>query len=132
MKVFLDTNVWVSSIASPGLCDDLLKQLFSRHEVLGSDLVWRELEAVLAGKLGFSPQEIRAARAVYSDATQLADVLEPRKDNDARLVTAAAAGGADLFATGDKRVIEWSTSGSMRIVSPRDAWIILFEPQLNR
>jgi hypothetical protein len=34
--------------------------------------------------------------------------------------------------SGDKRVLEWGTSGSMRIVSPREAWIILFEPQLNR
>jgi|PersoiStandDraft_1058852.scaffolds.fasta_scaffold58427_1 putative PIN family toxin of toxin-antitoxin system len=132
MRVFLDTNIWVSAIASPGLCDELLKQLFRSHEVLGSELVWSELASVLAHKLGFSPQEIDAARAMYSEAIQLADVAKPRKDSDARLVAAAAAGGADLFATGDKRVLEWGTSGSMRIVSPRDAWIILFEPQLNR
>lgn len=132
MRVFVDTNVWVSAIASPGLCDDLLKQLFGSHEVLGSELVWRELESVLVRKLGFSPQEIAAARAMFNESGLLADVPEPRKDSDARLVTAAAAGGAHLFVTGDKRVIEWSTSGSMRIVSPRDAWIILFEPQLNR
>ncbi len=37
----------------------------------------------------------------------------------------------ELFVTGDKRVLEWAASGSMRIVSPRQAWIILFEPQLN-
>jgi len=132
MRVFVDTNVWVSAIASPGLCDGLLKRLFAGHEVLGSELVWRELASVLARKLRFSQQEIALAREMFSEAIQLADVVEPRKDSDARLVAAAVAGGADLFATGDKRVLEWGKSGSMRIVSPRDAWIILFEPQLNR
>ena len=44
---------------------------------------------------------------------------------------AAVAAGAELFVTGDKRVLEWAASGTMRIVSPRQAWIILFEPQLN-
>lgn len=132
MRVFVDTNVWVSAMASPGLCDELLKQLFASHEVLGSELVWRELAMVLVRKLEFSPREIDAARAMFSEATQLADVSVPRKDSDARLVAAAVAGGADLFATGDRRVLGWRASGSMRIVSPREAWIILFEPQLNR
>lgn len=131
MKVFLDTNVWVSAIATPGLCDDLLKQLVGSHEVLGSDLVWAEIEAVLIGKLGFSAQEIRLVRAMYGDAVRLDDVPEPRKDNDARLVAAAAAGGAELFVTGDRRVREWGKSGAMGIVSPREAWIILFEPHLK-
>jgi hypothetical protein len=44
---------------------------------------------------------------------------------------AAVAAGAELFVTGDKRVLEWIASGSMRIASPRQAWIMLFEPQLN-
>ena len=132
MKVFVDTNVWVSAIAAPGLCDELLKELFANHEVLGSELVWSELETVLAGKLKFSLQEIVAALAMYSGTLHLEDVSEPSTDNDARLVVAAAAGGAELFTTGDKRVLERGASGSMRIVSPRDAWIILFQPQLNR
>lgn len=132
MRVFVDTNVWVSAIASPGLCEELLKQLFSSHEVLSSELVQRELESVLVRKLRFSRQEINAALGMFGETSLLADVSAPRNDSDARLVTAAAAGGAHLFVTGDKRVLEWGASGSMRIVSPRDAWIILFEPQLNR
>ena len=110
MRVFVDTNVWVSAIASTGLCDELLKQLFVSHEVLGSELVWTELAEVLARKLGFSQQELAVASAMYSGTIQLADVSEPSKDSDARLV--AAAGGADLFATGDKRVLEWGASGA--------------------
>jgi predicted nucleic acid-binding protein len=58
-------------------------------------------------------------------------VPDPADDNDARLVAAAVTAGADLFVSGDKRVLEWGASGSLRIASPRQAWIILFEPQLN-
>lgn len=59
-----------------------------------------------------------------------ADASEPANDNDRRLVTAAAAAGADLFVTGDKRVLGWKAlqraGGMMQIVSPREAWGILF------
>ena len=46
--------------------------------------------------------------------------------DDARLVTAALQGGAALFVTGDARVLGWSPKDAMRIVSPRDAWGLLF------
>lgn len=132
MRIFVDTNIWVSAIATPGLCDELLKQLFRSHEVLASELVWREFETVLVRKLRFTPQEVAAARAMFGEGVLLADVPVSRGDNDTRLVAAASAGKADLFVTGDKRVLEWDASGSMRIVSPRDAWIRLFEPHLHR
>lgn len=132
MRIFVDTNIWVSAIATPGLCDELLKQLFRNHEVLASELVWRELETVLVRKLRFAPQEVAVARAMFDEGILLADVPVSRGDNDTRLVAAASAGMADLFVTGDKRVLEWNASGSMRIVSPRDAWIRLFEPHLHR
>ena len=93
MRVFVDTTVWVSAIACPGLCDELLKQLFRNHEVLGSELVWTEVAAVLARKLGFAQHEIDAALAMYSETIQVADVSAPRKDSDVRLVAAAANGG---------------------------------------
>ena len=56
---------------------------------------------------------------------------DPASDNDSRLVAAAVAAGAELFVAGDKWVREWAASGPLRIVSPRQAWIMLFEPQLN-
>jgi predicted nucleic acid-binding protein len=51
-------------------------------------------------------------------------------DNDRRLIAAAAAAAADLFVTGDKRVLGWRAvkraHGVMQIVSPRTAWAVLF------
>jgi len=54
------------------------------------------------------------------------DVAEPADDNDARLVKAALAAGADVFVTGDRRVLGWGAQGAMRILSTRDAWMLLF------
>lgn len=59
------------------------------------------------------------------------DVAEPADDNDARLVAAAVTTGADIFVTGNKRVLGWKQSGTLRIVTPREAWIILFAPHLQ-
>ena len=99
-----------------------------RDWLLTSPLVRQEAHQVLAGKF---PRR-RDAPALFdvsrSEALCVADVPDPADDNDARLVAAAASAGAELFVTGDRRVLEWIASGSMRIASPRQAWIILFGP----
>jgi predicted nucleic acid-binding protein len=132
VKIFLDTNVWVSALMAPGICEDLLFAVCRQGIAMSSPLVWEELVVVLQRRVKASEYAVKVARLLWLDTIRIADTPGPAHDPDARLAAAAAAAGADLFVTGDKRVIEWGMSGSMRIVSPRDAWIILFEPQLNR
>ena len=132
MKIFLDTNVWVSALMAPGICEDLLFDSCKQGIAISSPLVWQELAEVLQRKVKAPEPVVAAARILWSDTIRVAEPSDPADDADARLVAAAATAGADLFVTGDKRVIEWGASGSMRIVSPRAAWIILFEPRLNR
>lgn len=131
MRVFLDTNIWVSALAAPGLCEALLKALFESHAVLSSELVWAELAEVLVRKLHFTDEELNRTRALFEDIVLVPDVAEPADNNDARLVAAASAAGAELFVTGDRRVLGWDASGKMRIVTPRAAWIMLFAPHLQ-
>ncbi|MDP2810714.1 MAG: hypothetical protein Q8O34_11250, partial [Rhodocyclaceae bacterium] len=106
----------------------------SRSEVVRDSLrAYRLREALRHGQAQLGPAARAAGWLTEDDILQdvSADVPDPADDNDARLVAAAVTAGADLFVTGDKRVLEWIASGSMRIASPRQAWIILFEPQLN-
>jgi len=131
MKVFLDTNVWLSATIFPGLCESLVMECAERDWLLTSPLVRQEAHAVLTRKFPLRPDAPALFDASWSEAHCIADVPDPADDNDARLVAAAATAGAGLFVTGDGRVLEWIASGSMRIVTPRQAWIILFEPQLN-
>jgi putative PIN family toxin of toxin-antitoxin system len=131
MKVFLDTNVWLSAAIFPGLCESLVMACAERDWLFTSPLVQQEAHQVLARKFPLQTDASALFDISWSEAQCIADVPDPVDDNDARLVAAAVAAGAELFVTGDKRVLEWAASGTMRIVSPRQAWIILFEPQLN-
>lgn len=123
MKVFLDTNVWLSAVVFPGLCAELLVQLLTDgHEVLTSDLVRAETHGVLQRKFARHATAIERFDALWACARTVPDVAEPADDADARLVAAAAAADAVLFVTGDQRVLGWDPRGAMRIVTPREAW----------
>lgn len=129
MKVFLDTNVWMSATIFSGLCEELVLQSAERGELLSSALVQFEAHEVFKRKFPHVPQACTLFDASWRVAQLIADVAEPANDNDRRLVTAASMAGADLFVTGDKRVLGWkhvqSTTSTLRIVSPREAWGIL-------
>jgi len=131
MKVFLDTNVWLSATIFSGLCEALVTECADRDWLVTSALVRDEAHDVLARKFPQLPNAPSLFDASWSEAPLVADIAEPASDNDARLVAAAVAAGANLFVTGDKRVLGWQQSGALRIVTPREAWITLFAPHLN-
>jgi predicted nucleic acid-binding protein len=60
--------------------------------------------------------------SLWACAEVVPDVAEPAHDADARLVASARSAGAELFVTGDQRVLGWDTSAGMRLLSPRQAW----------
>lgn len=127
MKVFFDTNVLLSATVFPGLCEELVAQCADRLAVLTSALVRDEAHAVLARKFPHMADAPEVFDTAWRAAVCIDDVPEPADDNDARLVAAALAAGADLFVTGDGRVLAWKSAGALRIVSPREAWVILFQ-----
>jgi predicted nucleic acid-binding protein len=131
MKVFLDTNVWLSATIFSGLCEALVTECADRDWLVPSALVRDEAHDVLARKFPHLPNAPSLFDASWSEAPLVADIADPASDNDARLVAAAVAAGADLFVTSDKRVLGWQQSGTLRIVAPREAWITLFAPHLN-
>lgn len=122
MKVFLDTNVWVAAFAARGLCDALLDECLTGHEVLTSVLVWDELRDVMTRKLDPTPKAWKEIEALWKTAIPVADVPPGFGDNDARLVEAARAAGAEAFVTGDRALLDLRAAGEMPIVSPREAY----------
>ncbi|TAM12372.1 MAG: putative toxin-antitoxin system toxin component, PIN family [Nevskiaceae bacterium] len=126
MKVFPDTNIWVSGLVFPGLCAELLAYLFeSEHQLQTSQLVRTEIETVLARKFARRDRAVSNLAWLWSQAACIADVPTPVDDADRRLVAAAAQGGAHLFVTGDRRVLGWQTCGEMKIVTARQGWLLL-------
>lgn len=126
MKVFLDTNVWLSATVFAGLCEAILIECHQRDWLLTTKLVQSEAHEVLGRKFPHLPQSLALFDAIWSEATCVQDLDEPADDNDGRLVRAASLAGAEVFVTGDKRVLSWGREGTMQILSPRDAWMQLF------
>ncbi len=126
MKVFLDTNVWLSATVFAGLCEAILTESAQRAWLVTTRLVQQEAHEVLGRKFAHLPQAQVLFDAVWVEAACVPDVDEPADDNDARLVQAALNAGAAVFVTGDRRVLGWGARGSMQILSPRDAWMQLF------
>jgi predicted nucleic acid-binding protein len=126
VKVFLDTNVWLSATVFAGLCEAILIECHQRDWLLTTKLVQSEAHEVLGRKFPHLPQSLALFDAIWSEATCVQDLDEPADDNDGRLVRAASLAGAEVFVTGDKRVLSWGREGTMQILSPRDAWMQLF------
>lgn len=121
MKVFLDTNVWLSATVFAGLCAEILTESAQRNWLLTTRLVQAEAHEVLCCKFLYLPQSMALFDSIWSEAACVSDVEEPVDDNDVRLVRAAQEAITLVFVTGDPRVLGWSAQGDMQILSPRDA-----------
>ena len=129
MRVFLDTNVLASALATRGLCTDLFELVLQGHELLVSEPVLRELERVLPGKLGLSMSvtdgftSLLRAEALLTTAEHPFPTL-PDPDDEA-IIASALAGKADVFVTGDKALLELQRIEKLPVMSPRQFWALL-------
>jgi len=130
MRVFLDTNVLVSAVATRGLCADLLREILVSHQLVVSVPLIAELRHILHTKIGV-PQEIISdfeallmQDCILSEETTLTHV-DIRDKADILLLSTALNGNAQLFVTGDKELLGLEKIESMGIVSPRGFWEIL-------
>ncbi len=127
MKVFLDTNVLASAIATRGLCSELLESVIHDHELLTCQPVLRELEGVLIEKLRL-PEAVVAGFLALLKAE--GTIVESRKNpsirikdsDDIPILACAIAGKADVFVTGDKELLELRKIEDLAVVSPRELW----------
>jgi predicted nucleic acid-binding protein len=131
VKVFLDTNVWLSATVFAGLCEAILTECHQRDWLLTTQLVQAEAHEVLERKFPQLPQSRTLFDDIWAEAKCVPDVDEPADDNDVRLVRAASLAGAGVFVTGDKRVLTWGRESDMKILSPRDAWVLLFAAKVS-
>ena len=127
MRVFLDTNVIVSAMATRGLCADVLRDVLGRHQLVISEKLLDEVKLVLLRKIGVSPDVIKDVLALLQDGSAMA-VPGPPADlgipnsADRALISAAVNGKADLFVTGDGKLFALSETGPMNIISLRMFW----------
>ena len=127
MRVFLDTNVLVSSAATRGLCADVLREVLIHHQLVVSAPLLTELKNALRKKLSV-PDDLTAELVAilqqdshFSTSSPLADI-DIKDKEDLIILSTALNGEAALFITGDKKLLELKKVGNMEIVSPRTFW----------
>ena len=127
MRIFLDTNVLASAVATRGLCADVLREVLARHDLIISSALLRELKLVLQKKIRVPAPIISEFVAMLQQDTMLAEPIDSPgiqiKDKDDIIILAAALSGeAELFITGDKELLELGKVGNLTIISPRMFW----------
>jgi putative PIN family toxin of toxin-antitoxin system len=126
VRIFLDTNVLVSAVATRGLCADVLQAVLARHELILGEAVLEELQRVLPEKFKLShevTQEVVALLRREATVIGQAPPLEVavRDPNDLPVLEQAVAGAADFLVTGDLDLLEIAAAPVV-VVSPRGLW----------
>ena len=130
MKVYLDTNVFVSAFATRGLCADLFQVVIADHQLVVGETVLVELRRILSRKLRMAPGLIDEVEAflrrqgeVVRDPPPVA--LNIRDPADRIVLAEAVAGGAEVLVTGDADLLSVAAGAPLPIVAPRAFWELL-------
>ena len=127
MRVFLDTNVLASALATRGLCTDILRAVINSEDLIISDALLVELRRILLKKFRV-PQPLVDEMILFLQRdtirAETGDLLDLGiKDKDDIIILSSAVNGkADIFVTGDKEVLSLGNVERMEILSPRGFW----------
>ena len=127
MRIFLDTNVLASSIATRGLCNEVFESVLHDHSLLTCEPVLAELERVLRAKLRLPEAIISQYIGLLREQAEVVSGRQPpstkiNDPDDVPVLACAIAGQSDLFVTGDKALLELKSVDGLPIVSPRELW----------
>lgn len=128
MKVFLDTNVLISAIATRGLSADVFRLVLDKHDFVTAEPVLRELERVLKKK--FAMEAVTVAGIVrflrrfpVEPTPATAGQVQISDPDDMWILEAARMANAEVLITGDAAFLAISSQvESPRILSPRGFW----------
>ena len=127
MRIFLDTNVLVSAVATRGLCADVVREVLVSHLLIISESLLTEVRSVLRKKLAVPNDlisefiDLLKRDNPFSTHSPLHEI-DIQDNNDVVILSSALNGNADLFITGDKELLELHKVKNMNIVSPRMFW----------
>lgn len=131
MKVFIDTNVWLSGRFWPGLCAELLDSLIKMDvTILLDECVHEEFRRIASEKIRVDVITLEQTEVFFHrHAIILPRAQIPIKDvpdlDDAWILAAALTASADWFVTGDKALLEMGQVSGMPIIHPRQAYLRL-------
>jgi len=127
MRVFLDTNVLISAVASRGLCADVMREVLISHELVVCEPLINELQRNLKNIIKLSDELIEEfVSLLQKDSIQIKPdkiiTLKGIDENVRKIITCAIQGNAEVFVTGDKELLNLDRIGELEIISPREFW----------
>lgn len=130
MRIFLDTNVIVSAVATRGLCADILHVVVAEHDLLVGTTVLNELRTALRQKLRVPTATINEFETFLrrNSTVVTAEEASPvsvRDASDEAVLAEALAGSADVLVSGDHDLLEIAGAAPIRILAPRGFWELL-------
>lgn len=130
MRVFLDTNVLISALATRGLCADLYERLAAEHEVVIGEPVLLEVLDILQRKFKANAElltkveaQLRLLEVIASQTT--APILPIRDIEDPWIIACALYAKVDCFVTGDAELLDLKIIDKLPVISPRACWSML-------
>jgi putative PIN family toxin of toxin-antitoxin system len=126
VRVFLDTNVVVSAVATRGLCADLLQAILAEHELVLGETGLREVRRVLSRKIRVRSDTIEELEGLLRSHAMVVKAsgkgaIKGLDTADAAVVAEAVAGRVEVLVSGDQDLLELANP-PIRIVSPRGLW----------
>jgi uncharacterized protein len=130
VKIFFDTNVLASALATRGLCADLFRLVVTEHELLTGEFNLSELRRVLRERFRVLPAMAKEAELALRQNTivpipRKTLPLEVRDPDDAWVLASAVRAGADVLVSGDKDLLAIAEKAPIRIMDPRGLWNLL-------
>jgi len=136
VRVYPDTNVLISAMATRGLCADLLQVILADHQLVVGETVLTEVARVLDRKLHLPPKAIAAWEGFLRRQGEVIPAVPPlsfklRDAADRAILAEAVAGRADVLVTGDQDLLIVAPRAPIRIRSPREFWEQLRSAELE-
>lgn len=130
MRVCADTNVLVSALVTRGLCRDLIRTVIRQHQLVVGEVVLGELQKVLRLKFRHSAAMVHERDEYFRRHAEVfaggpAVHLAIRDATDLPVISEALAGASDILVTGDADLLSIAAKSPIKIVSPRDCWLLL-------
>ena len=128
MKVFFDTNIWISLFIGSETLTDLLEKVRFDHAILTSSFVLLEISIVLKKKFHYSPMEIAAAvhfikiNSTLVEEQKYSIKTACRDKSDEHILFSALSAKADCILTGDQDLLSLRTFENIPILPPYRFW----------
>lgn len=127
MRVFLDTNVIVSAVATRGLCADVFRLILAEHDLVVGEVVLDEVRRVLQARFKLPPERVAEVEDLLRDyevvpKPKATDPVVVRDAADRWVLASARAAGVDALVTGDADLLDVANEVPFRVLSPRAFW----------